>query len=40
MISSDSQTVIIFNYIVLGIVGILTVIGLLSFIIWLCVSVK
>lgn len=40
MISQDSATVTIVNIILLGIVGLVTCVGLVSFIVWLCYSVK
>lgn len=40
MVSSDAGTVSIVNYILLGIVGLVAVVGIAGFVIWLCVSVK
>lgn len=40
MISVDQTTTYIFNVIVLGIVGLVAGVGLIGFIVWLCVSVR
>jgi hypothetical protein len=40
MISNDEGTVVIFNIIVLSIVGILVLVVLIGAIIWICLKVK
>jgi hypothetical protein len=40
MISTDDIVAQIFNIIVIGIVGTVTAIGIIGFILWLCLSIK
>ena len=40
MLTSDSKTVSSINYSIIGITAFVALIGLLAFIIWLCLSVK